>query len=398
MSIVAPHFFITICAACDSSRMEVIMNDKSFVNNIKDETLVKMIDKTLLYKKTAKTRSIKSNLLKIIPAAAMIALVIGLVNLSPVISKNTYIPDNNPGVHTNPPGETIELFLPQVVEKSFFENKIVAVIKDNKASNTISAYYSLREPSAISIPEYIANGIIINFSINRSTKNQFYVLSADTSQKEKERLLKILLDHTKLNGDDIMQMYNDSGVIITETRDPYAHVRFGETRDILLLDVEWHTPETYLAEVVEIKDEIEELYSDEYIENLYENLERIREGKCYISRNINGKPNTHISLWDNKRILDIPLDSDGYYIYNVYPYYAHLYYFDEEGEYIYKIFYSNKGNYYNHISSKAEYDRILKNEIIPFCDDLLARGLITQERYDYYTTLDPLEELIDMYF
>ena len=52
------------------------MNKKSFIDTIDDETLARMIDKTIRTQNKPKI-----NLLKIIPAVAMIALVIGLMNL-----------------------------------------------------------------------------------------------------------------------------------------------------------------------------------------------------------------------------------------------------------------------------------------------------------------------------
>ena len=385
--------------------------NKKYIDGLSDETLAKMIDRTLLYKKTAKIRSITANLLKLIPAAAAVALVVGIINLSPFITKNIDIPSNDPILQTNYPGEAIELFLPTIVEKSFFEERIVAAIKDNKASNTINAYYSIRDPSAVNLPEYAANGIVMTFSVNRNAGNRFYVLNPDTSQKERERLLNILLEHTDLGGGDIIQMYKDSGVIITENPDPYAHVRFGATRDILLLDVEWHTPETYLAEVIEpykelfaewqklnselISEEYEAVYQ-KYLQQLENSLTRMREGKEYIARIINGKYGEFFTITNNYGVINMPYDSDGYYIYNVYPYYASVAYLDEDGVDKQKYFYWSDG--INLINSKAEYDRILINEIIPFCEDLLARGLIPQEAYDYYTIPDPLEYCVNRFF
>ena len=52
---------------------------------------------------------------------------------------------------------------------------------------------------------------------------------------------------------DIM-LYDDGSEEISpvsQITSKYEKIRFGETQDILLLDVEWHTAETYLAEVVE---------------------------------------------------------------------------------------------------------------------------------------------------
>ena len=57
------------------------MSKEYFTDNISEETIINMIDKALKFEKTSKNRGIKASLLKIIPAAAMIALVIGAINI-----------------------------------------------------------------------------------------------------------------------------------------------------------------------------------------------------------------------------------------------------------------------------------------------------------------------------
>ena len=54
----------------------------------------------------------------------------------------------------------------------------------------------------------------------------------------------------------------------TEYVDPYAHVRFGETDNILLLDIEWHTYDTWLEEIEEYKNYIDERKKSDYYTNL----------------------------------------------------------------------------------------------------------------------------------
>jgi len=78
------------------------MSKERFIDNISDEALVKITDKMLNYEKTAKTRNIKANLFKIIPAVAAIVLIIGLINLLPLLSNvNGDIDENDgtPGAH-----------------------------------------------------------------------------------------------------------------------------------------------------------------------------------------------------------------------------------------------------------------------------------------------------------
>jgi len=60
-----------------------------FTDNISDETLAKLIDKTLKFEKNRKNRDIRVHLLKIIPAVAAFALIIGAVNILPGIIGGT---------------------------------------------------------------------------------------------------------------------------------------------------------------------------------------------------------------------------------------------------------------------------------------------------------------------
>jgi len=150
--------------------------------------------------------------------------------------------------------------------------------------------------------------------------------------------------------------------------DPYAHVRFGEARNTLLLDVEWHTPETYREEVVDVYKKIADIIKmpdDEYMalpddeknsmfgvssiaeyRNYYMNmsaaekrnhdkmikqtieyyeasLNLIKENINYPSRAINGKTGT---WYLNFFPANDELDPEGYYIFEVYPYFAYVVY------------------------------------------------------------------------
>ena len=61
------------------------MNEKYLLDAISDKTLVRLIDETLMLEKNAENKSIKKSLLKLIPAVAAIAIVIGLINQSGVV-------------------------------------------------------------------------------------------------------------------------------------------------------------------------------------------------------------------------------------------------------------------------------------------------------------------------
>ena len=59
------------------------MNKEYFTDNISDERLAKLIDKTLNFEKNKKTKNITPHLLKAIPAVAAIVLIIGAINILP---------------------------------------------------------------------------------------------------------------------------------------------------------------------------------------------------------------------------------------------------------------------------------------------------------------------------
>ena len=83
-------------------------------------------------------------------------------------------------------------------------------------------------------------------------------------------------------------------------------------------------------------------------------------------------------------------------MFNIYPYYPGFVYCDENGVIQYKSFGTDPNHKY--VNNKSEYDYVLEHEIIPYCDDILAKGLITQEFYDIATKKDPLDFYINLYF
>ena len=182
----------------------------------------------------------------------------------------------------------------------------------------------------------------------------------------------------------------------------YPNVRFGDTSDILLLEVEWHTPETYSEYIQEIKNMIAELpddvkkqYKDQHnsqIKWMEENLKLLKRNRYFEPRLINGKKSgAYFTHYDVKE-KDIAkfFDKNGYYMFKIYPYYTYVAYYDENGDYQYKSFGSANSN--------QEYEYVLRQEIQPFCDELLKNGLLTQEDYDYYTKKYPLDIWVERLF
>ena len=131
------------------------MSKKYYIDAISDETLVKMIDKTLNFEKNNTDIKKRRNLLKIIPAVACILFVIATVNIFSYIANidfdggaNDGITDDNV-VYTNTTNETTDvesdLFLPEIVEKNFFERKVLAKITDKRALDKLEIYYTLND-------------------------------------------------------------------------------------------------------------------------------------------------------------------------------------------------------------------------------------------------------------
>ena len=80
------------------------MNKEYFTDNLSVEDMAEMIDKTLRFEKNAKNRSIKAQLLKMIPATAAFVLVIGLVNF--MGNLNIYRFDGTASERIEPNNET----------------------------------------------------------------------------------------------------------------------------------------------------------------------------------------------------------------------------------------------------------------------------------------------------
>jgi len=205
---------------------------------------------------------------------------------------------------------------------------------------------------------------------------------------------------------------SDFTEIIKETKD-YSHVRFGKSKNILLLEVEWFTYEEYMEYVEDRKNWFanyresddymqmpekrknfyDDLYTPEYIEECFKGMQKISDlinkQEVYLSRTINGKymPN-YVFVWEKDKWLY--LDSDGYYIHKVYPYIPSVSYYDENDDYKTKEFIK--------VYDKEEYNSLLKKIIIPYCNNLVERGVLSQEMYDYYTTLDPLDFYVNWLF
>ena len=171
----------------------------------------------------------------------------------------------------------------------------------------------------------------------------------------------------------------------------YEKIRFGETQDILLLDIEWHTPKSFKEAILEEYGDIDGI-NDGILKWIDDTKENINSKETYIAKTINGKSYSILYYFTrssnpyNNRTKGDPLaalqiDPNGYYIFNIYPFYWAVGYIDENGEYQYKDY-------------KAANERefcLIADDIISYCDELLAERQITQEEYNQQAIKSPLD-------
>ena len=508
------------------------MNKEYFTDNISDETLAKLIDEALNYETTKKNKNIKLDLLKIIPAVAMVAIVVGAINIlsyfsmvdegdvgsdenvNSAVTATTYnLPPND--LEESPAsdfeyeydaelsgvviqkytGTSERVRIPEKIEgepiivigeDAFANSGIVEIYIPNTVTRIANnAFYHCEGLTDVTIPASttqiggeafdgctglknitipdsvteiggwaffrcagltnitIPNGvteigiqtfygcagltnITIPDGVTEIGRGAFAdctgltnIAIPDSVTKIGDRVFSGCTGYATYRGnsydlsnsDDLKELYYAVDLYskhLSEPADPYAHVRFGETRDILLLEVEWHTYDTYLQSIEDFKSRNQEHSEEDWYKALIirmeNNLKSMSENKYRETKTINGKDDVgHFGVTsDAQEGINISdyVDSNGYYILKVYPYMPYVQYTDENGEIQTKIF--DEGEHYGSdlgfAGSKRWYDLMLEEQIIPFCNKLLEKGLLTQEMYDYYTTLDPLDYYADLYF
>jgi hypothetical protein len=188
------------------------MNKKYFTDSLSEEIIIEltgeMIKEEAMNKSITKPR-LNNMLLRAIPAAAMIALVIGLVNLLPALLNSTDIDVGNAGINQT---EEIELFVPWVIEQSFFEERILAVMPEGRLGprTRMSSYYILRGTN--------------------------YVLDGATTQREANILLGYLEEYTDLTGNDMMQMILTYNLPLENPNPPAPPIRSAQSNMIVLTE------------------------------------------------------------------------------------------------------------------------------------------------------------------
>ena len=168
----------------------------------------------------------------------------------------------------------------------------------------------------------------------------------------------------------------------------YEKIRFGETQDILLLDIEWYTADEYEKSVLE---EYEDIDDDERFERILEWINNVKTDieneEMYVSKTVNGNKyelsssNPYNNRYEWDPLAGSQIDPDGYFIFNMYPFYWWVSYTDENDEWQWRSF-----------DAVSELDFYLTaDDLISYCDELLAEGKITQEKYDESAIKSPLD-------
>ena len=203
--------------------------------------------------------------------------------------------------------------------------------------------------------------------------------------------------------DNTLTISSETEIVTDGHNKKYEKIRFGETHDILLLDVEWHTPESYEEEQMTIYGNVGEGEAEaerlkDIINWITDDKNKIANNELYIAKTINGIDVNELSKYgfvlysqnphNNKNMFDPLFDSqinpDGLYCLNIYPFTRHMWGIDENDEVYEKNFDAN---------DELDFS-LIADEIIAHCDDWLERGLITQEKYDAYAIKSPLDHYV----
>ena len=213
------------------------MKNEYFIDNINDETLVNLIDGVIKLEKNKKQNNIKSAIFRIIPIAAAIVFVIGLVNILPVFvnsntgagagsegigqpdvtifidySNNLIVDDDgfvtveNTTDEKNETDEKIGLFVPPIIEKSCFEEQILANLT-GRDYEKFMAYYTLKDLSDPNLTDEEKEEMLVEYPICKYYA--VYVCDPHASERELLVLLGALKINTTLLGEDLIQMYID---------------------------------------------------------------------------------------------------------------------------------------------------------------------------------------------
>jgi len=228
------------------------MSGKFFKDALSEETIIELTSEMLkeenMNKNLSKPR-LGNALLKIIPAAAMVALIIGAINLIPAMLSTEVGPSAGsaaPGIYANSyDSEEIALYVPWVVEKNFFEERILAAIPDDdvivngviksgrREKDKLLAYYALRDPSAPDLTDRGKQEILEAYPFTQNVP--VYTFDPNASEREKDYILEMLSVLTDLTGNELMLMFTEFDLPAQDPNPPESYNYFS----ILINFVPW---------------------------------------------------------------------------------------------------------------------------------------------------------------
>ena len=195
------------------------MSKQYFIDNINDEALARLTESMLKIEKNNVNIRRENNMLKILSTAAVIVLMIGLVSfigLFNILDDNFSGTDSTMVITSEPVEENqdnqnqIELFLPEIVEKSFFENRVLACITNPRDVDKINAYYKLRDASDVTLTERARKELLAEYPT--CDKVPIYAFDPNASEREKDSMLEIFRKYVDFTDEDILKMWEEYNI------------------------------------------------------------------------------------------------------------------------------------------------------------------------------------------
>jgi len=244
------------------------MNDKSFLENISDETLAKMIDTTLNFEKSQKSDRTKTKWLKIIPVAAVFLLIVGVLNITHIFSLIN-IDDLNLMHHEETVAEAPDEILDNTVETQIGD----LIIKTPKGQEPIEVNDMIVLPGggtyerlSLSLQERVtvangtvikSDGIIPNIPANKGKK---IIVQCD------DGMLVVIDEYEEItiDGKTLEEYIEDYGNTV---RERFENFEWGNWNDL------WQNTDWYNERIEEYKNWIEErveIFGERITENLFD--------------------------------------------------------------------------------------------------------------------------------
>ena len=198
---------------------------KIFTDNISIETMAELTDELLKFERTAPQRTIKSNLLKIVPAAAAVLLVVSLLNILPMINFSSVGESLDPLAPVIRDGRELSEMeltdIPRIIERQTFESLIERIPEDAGNSGhqgrvlaKFQAYYSLKDISDPHLSDEAIAELLSVFPIIEQVA--IYVFDTHASEREIEQMLNYWNEYIGWSDADQYRMIEAFGLGETE--------------------------------------------------------------------------------------------------------------------------------------------------------------------------------------